>query len=47
MPILRFQAGTGSIGSSSTTMRPVSGATKPASIRSSVVLPHPDGPSSV
>ncbi len=47
MPRLRFHGGTGSIGSSSTMMRPVSGVMKPASSRSSVVLPQPDGPSSV
>jgi hypothetical protein len=28
-------------------MRPPSGRSNPAIIRSSVVLPHPDGPSSV
>ena len=47
IPIFRFDGGTASIGSSSTTMRPVSGVTKPASMRSSVVFPHPNGPSSV
>jgi len=47
MPRLRFQGGTSSMGSSSTTMRPSSGVMNPASIRSSVVLPLPEGPRSV
>ena len=47
MPRLRFHGGTGSMGSSSTKIRPSSGVAKPASILSSVVLPQPDGPSSV
>ena len=38
--------GSATMSSPSSRMRPSSGVSKPASIRSSVVLPQPDGPSS-
>src|SRR4051812_17287266 len=45
MPISRAQTGMPVTSLSPISTRPASGATKPAMIRSSVVLPEPDGPS--
>ncbi len=42
----RWCGGTAAISSPASRMRPSLGASKPASMRSSVVLPQPDGPSS-
>ena len=47
MPVLRLCGGSVSMRSSPNRMRPVSSSQNPATIRSSVVLPQPDGPSSV
>ena len=46
MPTLRRSAGIAVMASPSTSTLPVVGNTNPAMIRSSVVLPHPLGPSS-
>jgi len=46
MPTLRFAAGTSSIGTPSTDTEPRVWRMKPAMIRSRVVLPQPEGPSS-
>ena len=46
MPMRRFSTGTRSTPSPPITMLPASGKSKPAIMRSSVVLPLPDGPSS-
>src|SRR4030066_144436 len=43
----RFAAGSGVTSSSPMKMRPPVGYSSPAIMRSAVVLPHPDGPSSV
>ncbi len=42
----RFQGGTAAMSWPSIRMRPAVGCSKPASMRSSVVLPQPEGPSS-
>src|SRR3954465_11271494 len=47
MPVLRLCGGRVSIRVSPNRMRPRSSSQKPATIRSNVVLPQPDGPSSV
>ncbi len=46
MPMSRLFAGTREMSCPSTRTEPVVGWSKPASIRSAVVFPHPDGPSS-
>ncbi len=45
MPALRRWGGTSSMARSSNRMLPASGRMKPAIMRSSVVLPQPEGPS--
>ena len=45
--MFRFRGGKPVMSSPATAMCPVDGATKPAIIRRVVVLPHPEGPSSV
>ena len=45
MPMLRFQTGTPVTSAPAMRTSPASGATKPATMRRSVVLPEPDGPS--
>src|ERR1043165_4943851 len=47
MPVLRRCGGKVSMRSVPNRMRPVSSSQKPATMRNSVVLPQPDGPSSV
>src|SRR6185369_10612768 len=47
MPTPRWWTGSPVTSRSPNQTRPESGTTKPASMRRSVVLPHPDGPSSV
>src|SRR5690349_23841655 len=47
MPVLRLCGGRVSIRCSPSRMRPWSSSQKPATIRSSVVFPQPEGPSSV
>src|SRR5437868_3635539 len=47
MPVLRLCGGKVSMRSAPNRMRPTSSSQKPATMRSSVVLPQPDGPSSV
>src|SRR5205085_9514096 len=47
MPVLRRCGGSVSMRSSPNRTRPASSSQKPATMRKSVVLPHPDGPSSV
>src|SRR5690242_993517 len=47
MPIARLWAGSAVTSRSPNQIRPEEGTTKPASIRSSVVLPQPEGPSRV
>src|SRR6218665_274873 len=47
MPKLRFSGGRRAMSTPSSNNRPALGSTKPARIISSVVLPEPDGPSSV
>ncbi len=46
MPMSRRAAGIGAMSFPSTVTVPESANSKPATIRSAVVLPHPDGPSS-
>src|SRR5579871_3083166 len=46
MPISRLAAGTEEMSLPSTSTEPVSAISKPATMRSAVVLPQPDGPSS-
>ena len=46
MPMLRLWAGTPEMSVPPTTPSPLSANSKPAAMRSAVVLPHPDGPSS-
>ncbi len=45
MPMSRAWTGTFVTSRSPMRTRPLSGATKPATMRNSVVLPEPDGPS--
>ena len=45
MPRLRLCVGSGVMSSPSSTMAPLVGSSSPAIMRSSVVLPQPDGPS--
>src|SRR4051795_3281925 len=47
MPVLRLCGGNVSMRCSPKRIRPASSSQKPATMRNSVVLPHPDGPSSV
>src|SRR6184192_966819 len=47
MPVLRLCGGRVSIRVSPSRMRPRSSSQKPATMRSNVVLPQPDGPNSV
>src|SRR5882757_10358279 len=47
MPVLRLCGGKVSMRCSPNRMRPLSSSQKPATMRSSVVLPQPEGPSSV
>src|SRR5256714_13434204 len=47
MPVLRRCGGSVSMRSSPNKTRPASSSQKPATMRKSVVLPQPDGPSSV
>src|SRR5689334_22812768 len=47
MPVLRRCGGNVSMRCSPNRMRPSSSSQKPATMRNSVVLPHPDGPSRV
>src|SRR5256885_4343657 len=47
MPVLRLCGGGVSMRSPPNRMRPVSSSQNPATMRNSVVLPQPDGPSSV
>src|SRR4051794_38527935 len=47
MPVLRLCGGRVSMRCSPNRMRPLSSSQKPATMRSSVVLPQPEGPSSV
>ena len=47
MPVLRLCGGSVSMRCSPNRMRPASSSQNPATMRSSVVLPQPDGPSSV
>jgi hypothetical protein len=46
MPMSRREAGTDEMSLPSTRTDPVSAVSKPATMRSAVVLPQPDGPSS-
>ena len=46
MPMSRLAAGTDEMSLPSTRTDPVSAVSKPATMRSAVVLPQPDGPSS-
>ena len=46
MPMSRLAAGTGAMSLPSTVTVPLSAVSNPARIRSAVVLPQPDGPSS-
>ena len=45
MPMSRWAAGTGEMSLPSTMTEPVSAVSKPATMRSAVVLPQPEGPS--
>jgi hypothetical protein len=47
MPVLRLCGGSVSMRCSPKRIGPASSSAKPATMRSSVVLPQPDGPSSV
>jgi hypothetical protein len=46
MPTPRLPGGSWSMGAPSTSTRPASALMKPATVRSSVVLPQPEGPRS-